>query len=64
MVATDIDQIKLNLASREAEQLHLTNLELRLVDVVNDGFEKFDFGHARFVLSHLRDPENYQVSQN
>jgi len=57
VVATDIDQIKLNLASREAEQLHLTNLELRLVDVVNDGFEKFDFGYARFVLSHLRDPE-------
>jgi ubiquinone/menaquinone biosynthesis C-methylase UbiE len=57
VVATDLDEIKLNLASQEAEQLHLTNVELRLVDTVNDQFDKFDFAHARFVLSHLPDPQ-------
>jgi SAM-dependent methyltransferase len=36
---------------------HLTNLEFRLADVVGDKLEKFDFAHARFVLTHLPNPQ-------
>jgi ubiquinone/menaquinone biosynthesis C-methylase UbiE len=57
VVATDIDEIKLRLARQEAEQQRLTNLEFRLADIVEDEFEKFDFAHARFVLTHLRNPQ-------
>lgn len=57
VVATDTDEIKINLARQEAEQQHLTNLEFRLADVVEDEFEKFDFVHARFVVTHLPDPQ-------
>jgi ubiquinone/menaquinone biosynthesis C-methylase UbiE len=57
VVATDIDETKLRLAQQEAERQHLTNLEFRLADVVADEFEKFDFAHARFVLTHLPNPQ-------
>ena len=56
VVATDIDEIKLRLARQEAEQQRLTNLEFRLTDIVEDESEKFDFAHARFVLTHLPNP--------
>ena len=57
VIATDIDEIKLRLARQEAEQQNLTNLEFRLADVVDDEFERFDFAHVRFVLTHLPNPQ-------
>ena len=57
VVATDIDEIKLQLASQEAAKNYLTNLEFRLADILEDEIEKFDFVHARFVLSHLANPQ-------
>jgi ubiquinone/menaquinone biosynthesis C-methylase UbiE len=56
VVATDIDEIKLQLARLEADENRLTNLEFRLADILTDEVEKFDFVHARFVLTHLADP--------
>jgi ubiquinone/menaquinone biosynthesis C-methylase UbiE len=56
VVATDIDEIKLQLAREEAAQLGLTNLEFRCADVLTEEVEKFDFVHARFILTHLADP--------
>ena len=57
VVATDIDEIKLQLARQAAEQDRLTNLEFRLADIVEDELENFDFVHARFVLTHLANPQ-------
>ena len=57
VVATDIDEIKINLARQEAEQQHLANLEFRIANVVEGEFEKFDFAHARFVVTHLPNPQ-------
>jgi SAM-dependent methyltransferase len=57
VLATDIDQIKLDLARQEAAAQQLTNLEFRLADITHDVLEeKFDLIHARFVLTHLRNP--------
>jgi ubiquinone/menaquinone biosynthesis C-methylase UbiE len=56
VVATDIDEIKLQLAREEAAQRGLTNVEFRWADVLTDEVEKFDFAHARFILTHLADP--------
>jgi ubiquinone/menaquinone biosynthesis C-methylase UbiE len=57
VVATDIDEVKLELARREAEQQQLTNLEFRLADIIDNESEQFDFAHARFVLTHLQNPQ-------
>jgi SAM-dependent methyltransferase len=57
VVATDIDEIKLQLARQEAAQNYITNLEFRLADIREDEIEKFDLVHARFVLTHLADPQ-------
>jgi SAM-dependent methyltransferase len=58
VVATDIDQIKLELASREAEAQQLSNIEFRLSDITQDGHaQEFDLVHARFILTHLPNPE-------
>jgi len=56
VVATDIDEIKLQLAREEAAQHGLTNVEFRCADVLKEELEKFDFVHARFLLTHLADP--------
>jgi predicted O-methyltransferase YrrM len=56
VVATDIDEIKLQLARKQAAQDHLSNLEFRLADILTAELETFDFVHARFVLTHLADP--------
>lgn len=55
-MATDIDEIKLRLARQEADRNQLTNLEFRLADILEEGLEKFDLVHARFVLTHLANP--------
>jgi SAM-dependent methyltransferase len=58
VVATDIDQIKLELASREAGVQRLSNIEFRLSDIMQDNHtQEFDLVHARFILTHLPNPE-------
>jgi SAM-dependent methyltransferase len=57
VLGTDIDPTKLELPRREAAAQHLANLEFRLADITRNGLEdKFDLIHARFVLTHLRNP--------
>jgi SAM-dependent methyltransferase len=57
IVATDIDQTKLEIAHGEAEAQKLANIEFRFADVTNDEPEaEFDLVHARFILTHLPDP--------
>jgi SAM-dependent methyltransferase len=57
VVATDIDQIKLELARSEAEAQQLSNIEFRLADISQDEPERqFDLVHARFILTHLPNP--------
>jgi SAM-dependent methyltransferase len=58
VVATDIDQIKLELARSEAEAQQLSNIEFRLADITQDEPEQqFDLVHARFILTHLPNPD-------
>jgi len=57
VLGLDIDEIKLQLARREARARHLSNVQFRAVDIAeNDVGTEFDFVHARFVLTHLREP--------
>jgi ubiquinone/menaquinone biosynthesis C-methylase UbiE len=57
VVATDIDETKLELARAEAAEQGLTNLEFRYSDISKDApGREFDFIHARFLLTHLPDP--------
>ncbi len=54
----DTDPAKIEIARREARAVQVTNVEYRLGDITTDSFEeKFDFVHARFVLTHLPAPE-------
>ena len=58
IIATDIDETKLELARRDSEERQVQNLEFRFADITQSAPEqKFDFVHARFVLTHLRNPE-------
>ncbi|HEX5410779.1 MAG TPA: methyltransferase domain-containing protein [Terriglobia bacterium] len=58
VVAIDIDPVKIDLARREAEAEQISNVKYRLGDIVGELFEQeFDFVHARFLLTHLPDPE-------
>jgi SAM-dependent methyltransferase len=58
VVATDIDETKLELARGEAREHQLSNIEFRLTDITKDGPEReFDLVHVRFVLTHLPNPE-------
>ena len=57
VIATDIDETKLELARLEAAAQGLTNLEFRLADIMKDDFPpQFDLVHARFLLTHLSNP--------
>ena len=62
VLGTDIDQTKLEMARLEAAEQQLGNVEFRLADITQDEVEeKFDLIHARFVLTHLRDPADALV---
>jgi ubiquinone/menaquinone biosynthesis C-methylase UbiE len=53
---TDIDQTKLDLATREAAELNLANIEFQLGNITESApAGNFDFIHTRFVLTHLTD---------
>ncbi len=57
VVATDIDETKLDLGRREAAGLQLNSVEFRVGDITESTFAaEFDLVHARFVLTHLADP--------
>jgi ubiquinone/menaquinone biosynthesis C-methylase UbiE len=58
VVGTDIDSLKIDLARQEAANRQVTNIEFQLANIcdgVPDG--AFDLIHARFLLTHLPDPE-------
>jgi ubiquinone/menaquinone biosynthesis C-methylase UbiE len=62
VLGTDIDQTKLEMARLEAAEQQLGNVEFRLADITQDAVEeKFDLIHARFILTHLRDPADALV---
>jgi SAM-dependent methyltransferase len=57
VVGADIDYTKLDLAREEAQQLDLSNLEFRIMDIRDESnADEFDLVHARFLLTHLSDP--------
>lgn len=58
VVGTDVDGPQLEIARSEAKMLRLSNLEYRQSDIMREAPEgAFDLVHARFVLSHLPDPQ-------
>ena len=58
VVGVDLDATKLELARGDAEQAEVSNVEFRVADVVDGlGEEEYDVVYARFVLTHLREPE-------
>jgi ubiquinone/menaquinone biosynthesis C-methylase UbiE len=57
VIGTDVDSAKIEIAQREARAGQVSNVEYRLADITQDSFEeKFDFVHARFLLTHLPIP--------
>lgn len=57
VLGTDIDQTKLDLAAQEAAEHQLTNVKFQLADIAASAPDaRFDFIHARFVLTHLTNP--------
>jgi SAM-dependent methyltransferase len=58
VVGVDFDAVKIELARAEAEQAALTNVEFRVGNITEGlGDEEYDVVLARFLLTHLRDPE-------
>ncbi len=58
VVGTDFDEVKVELARAEAQQRQLNNVEFYFADITRDRpSQQFDFVHARFVLTHLPNPE-------
>jgi ubiquinone/menaquinone biosynthesis C-methylase UbiE len=58
VVGIDTDQIKLELARREAVGNELNNVDFRLADITQDQPEQqFDLVHARLLLTHLPNPD-------
>src|SRR5215510_14685541 len=57
IVGWDVDEIKLELARREAEEKGLGNVEYRLSDIRDsETASEFDVVYTRFLLTHLSDP--------
>jgi ubiquinone/menaquinone biosynthesis C-methylase UbiE len=58
VVATDIDEVKIEAARAQAGEQQIGNLEFRVANAGEDEPKpEFDLVHARFLLSHLRDPQ-------
>src|SRR5579864_8335615 len=58
VVGTDVDETKKALARQEAAALQLTNVEFRVADIqLGQSEPEFDLVHARFLLTHLPDPQ-------
>ena len=57
IVGWDIDETKLELARREAEEKGFGNVEYRLADIrESEAASEFDIVYTRFLLTHLSDP--------
>ena len=57
VVGIDIDEVKVGIARTEAAEQQIANIEFRLVNICDSETNtKFDFAHARFLLSHLPNP--------
>src|SRR5215510_13702435 len=55
----DIDDTKVELARHEAAQLNVSNVEFQVLDIrESDLTVAFDLVYARFVLTHLSDPDS------
>ena len=58
VVGVDLDATKIDLARGDAEQAEVSNIEFRVADVTDGlGADEYDVVYARFVLTHLTDPE-------
>jgi SAM-dependent methyltransferase len=61
VLGTDLDDVQLDLARREAEAAGLTNVEYRVADVMapprDEDLGTFDVVYVRFLLTHLPDPD-------
>jgi SAM-dependent methyltransferase len=58
VVGVDLDETKLDLARRDAEQAAVGNVEFRLGDAgAGMGEAAYDVVYARFLLTHVPDPE-------
>jgi SAM-dependent methyltransferase len=58
VVSVDLDEIKLNLARQESQKMGLTNITFETRDVTTwEPEESFDAIYARFLLTHLANPE-------
>ena len=57
-VGADIDSTKLDLCRADAQSLDISNVEYRTIDIrEHPTSPEFDVVHARFLLTHLNDPE-------
>lgn len=57
VVAIDLDEVKIDIARREAAAQQISNVDYRAAALETYVVrEEFDLAHARFVLTHLRDP--------
>ena len=59
VVGVDLDPTKIELGRGDAEQAGLTNVEFRVADIGDGlGEGEYDVVYARFLVTHLRDPED------
>jgi SAM-dependent methyltransferase len=58
VVGADMDEVKLDVARREAADAGLANVDYRVLDVMQppSDDEQFDLIYTRFLLTHLPDP--------
>src|SRR5215471_14751738 len=57
VLGVDLDEVTVDMARREAEERHVSNVAFEVQDVVEgEPGEQFDVVYARFLLSHLSDP--------
>jgi ubiquinone/menaquinone biosynthesis C-methylase UbiE len=58
VVGIDMDGVKLSLAQQDAEHERLTNVTFQVRDATTlDAESSYDLVYARFLLTHLRDPQ-------
>lgn len=57
VVAIDLDEVKIDIARGEAAAQQVSNVDFRVANLEDCVLrEEFDVAHARFVLTHLRNP--------
>jgi 2-polyprenyl-3-methyl-5-hydroxy-6-metoxy-1,4-benzoquinol methylase len=58
VVAIDLDEVKIDIARREAAAQQISNVDFRVANLEDCVLgEVFDVAHARFVFTHLRNPK-------